>query len=613
MSPKYSRNNSNNNEWWADIIYKYPPIIGMSISGGGYRSMLIGAGFLKQLNDDNIFNTLSYISGLSGGSWLLTDLILNDFQVNNLLANWNLNDSLIGGIKELNLKENEIISIEKRSFENDIMKQEDNSVFTKFKEYFLKYILDNGKTNKGSKEENDIFKKAQELLKFYIHIHESVIPKKFLGFDISFTDYWSKVLIERISSEFLRTKNSSSLSQMIANSTGFQKFQFPLPIFISNGRNNNVKNIIFEFTPFEFGSWELPVQKFFNIKYIGSKFINGKSVKCVCGFDDIGFISATSSSVFNNILIYFWETISTISTEFIFATNIMLDVFGLKPDYNTLENGNEPSNIDLNLYTNTHLPIKLPINTYYAIIKPNPFYQLRKNDETIGDNPTKNKNISQVAQETNEYVDKDHIYLVDGGEDGENIPLRSLIQPERKLDTIIVLDSSSDSNNYPNASKLCTINRQLKEKLGVEYLIPQVDEFIQMPEKKPVLIIGCEFYFQDSKKRSKLYRKVSPKYREKENSHKPRLPLLLYFTNSHQTFEANTSTFKVQYSQKEVDGMLANGRAILTSNYNHKSDIKFKQCLGCFFLSGSLYRSPEVTKLPYFCSQCYKRYCYASQ
>lgn len=71
------------------------PTLGLSISGGGYRAFLTGAGIIQAVDGDEdsavstsgLYQGISYISALSGGSWLLSSLADNDFPtVSSLLA-----------------------------------------------------------------------------------------------------------------------------------------------------------------------------------------------------------------------------------------------------------------------------------------------------------------------------------------------------------------------------------------------------------------------------------------------------------------------------------------------------------------------------------------------
>jgi lysophospholipase len=65
-------------------------------------------------------------------------------------------------------------------------------------------------------------------------------------------------------------------------------------------------------------------------------------------------------------------------------------------------------------------------NNDISVYKPNPFWQYNHN--------------------TGRYADAKALTLVDGGEDGQNIPLHPLIQPNRHVDVVFAVDSSADSN-----------------------------------------------------------------------------------------------------------------------------------------------------------------------
>ena len=47
------------------------PTIGCALSGGGYRAMVVTAGFMKALDDLGLLDTITYISALSGSTWYI--------------------------------------------------------------------------------------------------------------------------------------------------------------------------------------------------------------------------------------------------------------------------------------------------------------------------------------------------------------------------------------------------------------------------------------------------------------------------------------------------------------------------------------------------------------
>ena len=62
------------------------PVLGLTTSGGGYRSLLTGAGVIQGLDardssdgTSGVFQGLTYQAGLSGGGWLLSSLAGNNY------------------------------------------------------------------------------------------------------------------------------------------------------------------------------------------------------------------------------------------------------------------------------------------------------------------------------------------------------------------------------------------------------------------------------------------------------------------------------------------------------------------------------------------------------
>jgi hypothetical protein len=94
------------------------PNIGIAISGGGYRALMNGAGAIAAFDNRTINSTLqghlggllqasTYVSGLSGGSWLVGSLYVNNFtsvqDIINMNPNvsgslWEFSNSILQGI-----------------------------------------------------------------------------------------------------------------------------------------------------------------------------------------------------------------------------------------------------------------------------------------------------------------------------------------------------------------------------------------------------------------------------------------------------------------------------------------------------------------------------------
>ncbi|ODV61718.1 uncharacterized protein ASCRUDRAFT_70176 [Ascoidea rubescens DSM 1968] len=150
-----------------------PTTISIAISGGGYRSMLTSAGAISALdirtkNSTNLghlgglLQSTSYISSVSGGSWLLTSLMFHNFKSIEELRDdskyWRLDSPLLEGIPDVNIDVNKLESTgdNQKNNENnfDFGNSNSNGNFPKmtFKDKILKSLNLSGK----QKRENPI-------------------------------------------------------------------------------------------------------------------------------------------------------------------------------------------------------------------------------------------------------------------------------------------------------------------------------------------------------------------------------------------------------------------------------------------------------------------------
>ncbi|CDF90122.1 ZYBA0S06-01046g1_1 [Zygosaccharomyces bailii CLIB 213] len=563
-------------EEFTEPIRESPPKIGLAISGGGYRSMLTASGFIKEMDKYQLFDCLSYMSGLSGGSWVIMDLLIQDFNVTSLLKNWNLDDGLLKGVPDFDIRQKDIVSgmndqenvleekyVQKRAtskanlcnfqkFENSLeiasyffhgdtnqpsIRKRGIGPWSKIVDFLFRNYNEKGneKINKNGELLFGSIEALHHVLQFYIDLHLDIRPKKMQGFPVSFTDYLGKAFEKRLDGF---ERKESSLSDLTKKSKKFQNFEAPIPLFIANSRNGRLRNVIFEFSPFEFGSWEPLLRLFVKTPFLGSTIQAGKPFQCINGYDDIGFITATSSSIFNNVLIYIWQLTAQASKETITAVRNIMSIFGLG-DGKFDEENMRPSSLG-------------SLGTDYAVYQPNPFFK--------------------YPGVSNELTNNDYLYLVDGGEDGENVPVRPLTIPERSMDIIFIVDSSSDEFNYANGTKLLNVLMKLQEE-GKNYTFPKLGKFPRHP-----VALGC---------------------------HEPNLPILLYYPNVQHSYSSNTSTFKITYNASEVAGMVQNGRDIFSMG----SDPYHMACVGCLIVKRRIEQTNE-SNIPLFCKQCYSNYCY---
>jgi len=248
------------------------------------------------------------------------------------------------------------------------------------------------------------------------NIYKEVDNKNKAGFNTTVTDYWGRAL----SYQLVNASDGGPQYtwSSIQSDTAFSQGNAPMPILVSDGRAPgesliSVNTTIFEFNPFEFGTWDPTTYGFVPLEYLGSKFSNGvlpDNKPCVRGFDNVGYVMGTSSSLFNQFLLRANQT-SIPSVAKTFINNILSTI------------GKDNNDI--------------------ADYSPNPFYGY-------------NNKTSRNAQ-------SERLTLVDGGEDLENIPFHPLIQPHRQVDVIFAVDSSADTaNSWPNGTALvATYQRSL--------------------------------------------------------------------------------------------------------------------------------------------------------
>ncbi|RDW68877.1 Lysophospholipase [Aspergillus mulundensis] len=246
------------------------PNIAVALSGGGYRAMTNGAGALKAFDArtenatatghlGGLLQSSTYVSGLSGGSWLVGSMFANNFTtISNLQASdrvWDLSKSLLEGPNQHHIQ--------------------------------LLSTYDYWKT-----------------------IIKQVHSKSDAGYKTSFTDYWSRSLSFQLINSTTDDGGASFTWSSIADMDDFKAGQYPMPMVVMDGRNPGEKIIetnatVYEVTPWEFGSWDPTVYAFAPLAYLGTEYANGSvhGDKCVRGYDNAGFIMGSSSTLFNEFLL----------------------------------------------------------------------------------------------------------------------------------------------------------------------------------------------------------------------------------------------------------------------------------------------------------------------
>ncbi|BEI82122.1 hypothetical protein CcaverHIS002_0212820 [Cutaneotrichosporon cavernicola] len=226
------------------------PVIGIAMSGGGYRAMITTMGQVQGLQSSGWMDAVSYISGLSGGSWAATTYVANGGRnASDLNENvWDLGTDLISGPA-------------------------------------------------GGKDA------------FYTRLAELVKAKADLGFPVQITDIWGLSIANHVLPLDFRTDTSPNftISKLAANVPAFANGNLPMPIIVAAEIPHTTAAAaktapLYEFTPFEFGTWDSSNVTnggyFTPVEFLGSNHTNGT---CYNGFDQLSFITGVSATLFNNL------------------------------------------------------------------------------------------------------------------------------------------------------------------------------------------------------------------------------------------------------------------------------------------------------------------------
>ncbi|GAV30257.1 hypothetical protein PMKS-003767 [Pichia membranifaciens] len=227
--------------------------VGLSFSGGGFRALFTGAGELMALDSrtsnssslKGLLDSSTYISGLSGGSILLSTLLFN---------NWTSVESLI------NDKTTNIWNTTHSPVSRDIS--------------FWKELLD------------------------------EVTPKKKAGYEISLIDIYGRILSRYMFDEEDDSYGLNAVWSDIKYTDAFLDYDIPFPIISATGGvDANISEYaynVFEINPFEFGSFSPYVGGFIPIEILGTILDAGlpfQSAHCTFDFDNAGFLTAASSNI----------------------------------------------------------------------------------------------------------------------------------------------------------------------------------------------------------------------------------------------------------------------------------------------------------------------------
>lgn len=247
------------------------PNIAIAVSGGGYRALMNGGGFIAAADNrtsgstgtggiGGLLQSATYLAGLSGGGWLVGSIYTNNFST--------------------------VVDLRDGSSGSSVWKF-DSSIFSGPEESGLSIL---------------------NTAEYWDDIYDQVQTKVDAGFETSITDYWGRALsyqlVNASNGGLPYTFSSIALDQNLIDGN------IPMPLLVADGRNPGEKIISlnatnYEIGPWEFGTFDPTVFGFAPTQYLASNFSGGTIAQggnCVEGFDQAGYMMGTSSSLFNQFL-----------------------------------------------------------------------------------------------------------------------------------------------------------------------------------------------------------------------------------------------------------------------------------------------------------------------
>lgn len=458
------------------------PTIALTSSGGGFRATLSGAGTVQALDirdiggwsvTSGLYQAISYHSGLSGGSWLLSSIVSTNYATISTIFN----------------------TIWKNS-------------------------LNNGLFNPQGKQA-DVYKT----------INNDLSLKKAAGYKGTISDAWSRL----ISYATIPGANGGvdALLSQITSRTSFKSYSVPYPIILGQHVDLSGKSCIppadapfWEFTPYEFGSWDSRVASFAPMKFAGTSVENGKPTgACTTGYENLGFIAGTSSTLFNYPSLGYDVPEPTIE-----GFCQLTQPIPLTPTANSTNQAVG------------ELPVKIPAIQLAQVSDlfaewPNPFYKLSS---------------APLVQE------QKNLSLVDGGESGQINPIFPMLVPARNISIIIVSDNTDGNKFYPSGKEMRN-TYEAAQKAGLTKMpfIPESSVLLAGGYTSRPVFFGCG---DDSK------------------------ATIVWMPNAAVTpGGGNTDTSRMQYSPADSAQVIKNGAAVMNQN----NSTAWAKCLGCAIMEKS--------------------------
>ncbi|KAJ6565064.1 FabD/lysophospholipase-like protein [Mycena sp. CBHHK59/15] len=509
------------------------PVIGQAYSGGGTRATMGGVGFYQSFDSrysksvaaktGGLSQATTYVAGLSGGCVAIMALAINDFiDVQTLVTGGAFNNS----------------AVPKSAYE--LLQLKANTGFN----LSIADVMGTVSRPPGLPLPTIDFDRPQF----------SMLRKVGLFSSAAYTN-GSVPLPFLIMAE--------GIPQGLPGSTSYDGILFPI--------NNATNQTIYEISPIEFGSWQGRAQAFTPTSLLGTPLKAGVPVnesECVTGWDSSAWVLGAAVAAQADWVV-------------IVDTNNTLGIFSraesrrkraeLAYPPNETELIAESQVKELGAFITGDLPGILSLlgnATIQAMgygLVTNPFLGYDQSEAGLQEQAT--------------------LALVDAGESGQESPIWPLIQIVRKMDFLLVSDSSGVelSSGWMNGTNL--INTAA---MAIANNVP----FPKMPDVNTFLINNYTLA-------PVFFGKLTPI----TGCNEPEVPLLLYVADAPYSAYSNATTV---IGEAQIQLLLQN-----TLDLVSQSNTTWAQCIACGSILRSLERLGQV--IPDQCKLCFERHCWQGE
>ncbi|KAJ7451275.1 FabD/lysophospholipase-like protein [Mycena galericulata] len=349
---------------------------------------------------------------------------------------------------------------------------------------------------------------------------------------------------------------AEGIPQGIPGSNSYNGILFPV--------NNATNQTIYEISPIEFGSWQGRAQAFTPTSLLGTTLNAGVPVnrsECVTGWDSSAWVLGAAVSAQADWVII-KDTNNTVG-EFSRRKRAELAYPANETEINDQKQAQE-----LGAFVTEVLPSILTLlgnatiqEVGYGVVH-NPFLGYTNSDAGLQEQAT--------------------LALVDAGESGQESPIWPLIQPARKMDFLLVTDSSGSelSSGWMNGTNLInTASMAIANNVPFPKL-PNVNTFLINNYTLAPVFFGCN---------------------------EPEVPLVLFVADAPYSAYSNATTVVATGpSEAQIQMLLQNTLDIVS-----QSNTTWAQCIAC----GSILRSLERLgqPIPDQCTLCFEQHCWQGE